>query len=73
MDNSNTMSRLRLRVESARAAVDIALRRAGRDPSAADAIPEYVEPGSGLAHALARWREADQLLTAAEERSPTRW
>ena len=67
------MGRLRMRERGAREAVDIALRRMGRDPSAPDAIPEDVAPGSDLARALAHWREADALLTAAEDRSPARW
>jgi len=72
MDEARTMGRLRMRYQSAHDAVDAALRRAGYKPETLDALPENVRPGSQLADAIARLREADSLLTAAEERSPAR-
>lgn len=72
MDEARTMGRLRMRYQSAEDAVDTALRRAGYNPAKLDALPEDVRPGSDLAEAIARLREADELLTAAEQRSPAR-
>jgi hypothetical protein len=72
MDEARTMGRLRLRYQGAQDAVDAALRRAGYKPETLAALPEDVRPGSQLEEAIARLREADELLTAAEQRSPAR-
>ena len=66
------MGRLWRRYYGAEEAVGHALRRAGYKPETLDALPADVRPGSDLAVAIARLHEADELLRAAEERSPAR-
>ena len=69
MPDQRAVNNLSQRVVSARAALAMALRRAGYDPATLDQLPEPGECRCGLALAIHEWRAANEQLDQAYART----